>query len=47
MVAANWSRIEQALRVLEEYGKVVAPPLAAALEGLRYRAYVLECARRR
>jgi thiamine-phosphate pyrophosphorylase len=42
VVAANWSRIEQALRALEEYGKVVAPQLAVTLEGLRYRAYVLE-----
>lgn len=42
VVAANWSRVEQALRSIEEYLKVVAPALAATAERLRYRAYVLE-----
>jgi thiamine-phosphate pyrophosphorylase len=42
VVAANWSRVEQSLRSLEEYIKVLAPRQASALESLRYRAYALE-----
>jgi thiamine-phosphate pyrophosphorylase len=42
VVAANWSRVEQALRSIEEYLKVVTPALAETVERLRYRAYVLE-----
>jgi thiamine-phosphate pyrophosphorylase len=39
---ANWQRVEQSLRSLEEHAKVVAPELAHQLEALRYRAYSLE-----
>ncbi|MHB0956405.1 MAG: thiamine phosphate synthase [Pirellulaceae bacterium] len=42
VVAANWSRTQQALRTLEEYAKVVAPEISARLESLRYRAYTIE-----
>jgi thiamine-phosphate pyrophosphorylase len=42
VVAASFKRIEQALRSLEEYGKVLDADLAAQFEGLRYRAYTLE-----
>jgi len=42
VVAANWSRLAEALRSLEEYSKVCLPPVAAAIERVRYRAYTLE-----
>jgi thiamine-phosphate pyrophosphorylase len=42
VVTANWNRVQQALRSLEEYAKVIAPQAAAQLETLRYRAYTLE-----
>ena len=41
VAAASQKRLEQALRCLEEYGKILDPPTAAALERLRYRAYQL------
>lgn len=42
VAVANWKRAEQALRSLAEFAKVVDPAAAAALEGLRYRAYTWE-----
>jgi thiamine-phosphate pyrophosphorylase len=39
VVVANVKRVEQALRVLEEYGKVISPDLGRAAEQVRYRAY--------
>ncbi len=42
VVAANGKRVQQALRGIEEYAKVVAPQLAPEMESLRYRAYTLE-----
>lgn len=42
VVAANWSRVQQALRSLEEYAKIIAPQAAPGLEALRYRAYTME-----
>jgi thiamine-phosphate pyrophosphorylase len=39
---ANLKRLQEALRTLEEFGKVVSPRLGQAVEGLRYRAYTLE-----
>jgi thiamine-phosphate pyrophosphorylase len=42
VLAANWSRVQQSLRCLEEYSKVVAPPASPALEALRYRTYSLQ-----
>ncbi len=41
IAAANWKRVEQALRSIEEYGKLVSPELALRAETLRYRAYTL------
>lgn len=41
VLAANAQRVEQSLRCLEEYGKVLAPRLAEEFESLRYRAYTL------
>jgi thiamine-phosphate pyrophosphorylase len=42
VVAASFKRLEEALRVLEEYGKTVDAGFAAAIEPLRYRIYDLE-----
>jgi thiamine-phosphate pyrophosphorylase len=42
VVAAGFKRVEQALRSLEEYGKLIAVDFAAAIEQLRYRTYTLE-----
>jgi thiamine-phosphate pyrophosphorylase len=42
VVAANLKRVEQSLRGLEEYGKVLDPELGIELEQLRYRVYSLE-----
>jgi thiamine-phosphate pyrophosphorylase len=42
LVAANFRRVEEALRVLEEYGKVLAPSAAARFKNLRYRLYTAE-----
>ena len=42
VVLANLPRIAQALRCLEEYGKIVDPTFARQIEQLRYEAYELE-----
>jgi thiamine-phosphate pyrophosphorylase len=42
VVAAGFKRVEQSLRSLEEFGKLIDPGLAAVFELLRYRAYTLE-----
>jgi len=42
VVQANCKRLQEALRSLEEYGKLHDPRLAQTLEQLRYRAYTLE-----
>jgi thiamine-phosphate pyrophosphorylase len=42
VVAAGFHRAEQALRSLEEYGKVLEPRFGAICEQLRYRVYTLE-----
>jgi thiamine-phosphate pyrophosphorylase len=42
VAAANWKRLQEALRSLEEYTKVIKPAVAATLERLRYRSYTLE-----
>jgi len=39
---AAWKRVQQSLRCLEEYGKVVSPELGEAFKGLRYAVYELE-----
>jgi len=41
VVTANIHRAQQALRTLEEYGKLLDPALGAAIETLRYRSYTL------
>lgn len=42
VLQANFCRVQEALRVLEEYGKIERPHLAAACKQLRYRVYTLE-----
>ena len=42
VAAASFSRLQQALRSLEEYAKTVDSAMAAAVEALRYRSYEVE-----
>ena len=42
VLQANFCRVQEALRTVEEYGKVERPDLAAASKQLRYRTYALE-----
>lgn len=42
VLQANLCRIQEALRVLEEYGKVDRPAMAGVCKQLRYRVYTLE-----
>jgi thiamine-phosphate pyrophosphorylase len=39
---ANWKRLQEALRSLEEFGKTHGADLGRAMEQLRYRSYTLE-----
>ena len=42
VVRVNLKRLQEALRSLEEYGKLIRPPIGAAIEAIRYRTYTLE-----
>lgn len=42
VLRANMGRLQEALRVLEEYGKVADPNLGAAMKQMRYQVYTLE-----
>lgn len=42
VIRANFKRLQEAMRSLEEYGKIVAADLGPAIERLRYRSYTLE-----
>ena len=42
LLAANFKRIEEALRVLEEYGRVLAPGAVKKAQALRFKTYKLE-----
>lgn len=42
VAAVNLKRLQEALRSLEEYGKLHSPELGQAVEKLRYRSYTLE-----
>jgi thiamine-phosphate pyrophosphorylase len=42
LMSANFRRVEEALRVLEEYGKLVAPKAAPIFKAIRYKIYILE-----
>ena len=39
---ANFSRLQESLRTLEEFGKLLDADMAAGIEQLRYRAYTLQ-----
>jgi len=42
VLAANFRRVEESLRVLEEYGKLVSPSAGAKFKKIRFAAYILE-----
>lgn len=42
LLQANFCRVEEALRVLEEYGKLTHPNMGKAFKQMRYRVYTLE-----
>lgn len=42
LLSANFRRVEEALRVLEEYGKLIAPGAAPEFKKIRFKAYTLE-----
>jgi len=42
LAVANFKRVQEAARVLEEFGKLLGPSLARTFKGLRFQAYVLE-----
>ncbi|PZV11606.1 MAG: thiamine phosphate synthase [Pseudanabaena sp.] len=42
VLRANMGRLQEALRVLEEYGKVTEPKLGEAMKQMRYQVYTLE-----
>jgi len=42
VLAANFTRLQESLRSLEEFGKLIDPSLAGEFETLRYRSYTLQ-----
>jgi len=42
VLAANFTRLQESLRTLEEFAKILDPDLAARLEELRYESYTLQ-----
>jgi thiamine-phosphate pyrophosphorylase len=42
VLAANFRRVEESLRVLEEYGKLVSATAGARFKKIRFQAYILE-----
>lgn len=42
LIRANLRRVEEGLRVLEEFSRLAAPELALRFKELRYRSYALE-----
>lgn len=42
VIRANFSRLKESLRCLEEYAKLICPEVSAAFERIRYDAYTLE-----
>lgn len=41
VATASWQRVEQALRAIEEYAKLISGPLSGSAKELRYESYVL------
>ena len=44
VMVANFTRLQEALRSLEEFGKVLNPEMASAIKEIRYDAYTLQVA---
>lgn len=42
LLQANLARIQEALRVLEEYGKLCSPEMGSLCKNLRYKVYTIE-----
>ena len=42
VVQANLKRLQESLRTLEEFGKIIDPEIGRSVEQIRYRAYTLE-----
>ena len=42
LLSANFKRVEEALRVLEEYGRVLAPGAVKKVQALRFQVYSWE-----
>ncbi|MGL5034962.1 MAG: thiamine phosphate synthase [Microcystaceae cyanobacterium] len=42
LLLANFGRVQEALRVLEEYGKLINPEMGIAVKQMRYQVYSLE-----
>jgi thiamine-phosphate pyrophosphorylase len=42
LLQANFCRVEEAMRVIEEYGKLYHPDMGVAFKQMRYRVYTLE-----
>jgi len=42
LLGANFRRVEEALRVLEEYGRIISPLASAAIKSIRFKIYKLE-----
>lgn len=42
VLQANFARVQEALRVLEEYGKLYSPEMSAACKQMRYELYTLD-----
>lgn len=42
ILRVNFCRVQEALRVLEEYGKISSPEMGDACKQMRYRVYILE-----
>jgi len=42
VLVANFTRLQEGLRSLEEFGKLVDPQMSAGLKQLRYRSYTLQ-----
>ncbi len=42
VLTANFLRLQESLRSLEEFGKIIDPSIGIAIEQLRYRAYTIQ-----
>lgn len=42
VLTANFLRLQESLRSLEEFGKIIDPAVGAAIEQLRYRTYTIQ-----